>query len=756
MKKIFSLFVALTAVFSLSAKTLYLAPNANWLKENARFAIYTIDDESWVDMTAVKDEANLFSAEVGDAIAKVIFCRMNPAAPENKWDNKWNQTNDLDLVEGKDLYTVADGAWDKGDGAWSKHEAYVSPWKEIKFTAATAAGSFNDSVFEVDGFKMTCVDVNSKHKTNESSASFADDKEKNDYTFRFQTGGKSSANNKLILTIPADGVLRLAVVTGSDGDKERMVSVTQGESKLLEEHAWDKDEKKDGSFPYLQVNVKKGAVELGYTAAVNFYALGFLAGGSAPEPPAEEDPKIKIAGGWDEWTLHDMTLAGDKKTATYEIELKKGDFLFKLIKDDKWISKANDGQPYGLHREWVGVAGVKDVDSDNLKLTADVDGKYIFTWTFENDSIGITFPEKGDTPEPPADAKFYITGNKALVGAELEWNPAAIKVTEDSYTFKSLAVGDYVLKITLDGDWKTAKGFDDLTEKAEGLTKGDNGNICFTLEEAGDVTVTYTAEAFKVEGKFAVKPADPTVKFYITGNKALVGAELEWNPAAIKVTEDSYTFKALAVGDYLLKITLDGTWQTAKGFDDLTEKAEGLTKGDNGNICFTLEEAGDVTVTYTAEAFKVEGNFAGKDVPQLETGFYLVGTLNDWKPAAEYHFTGNPDNPAEFMLTVTLAVEDKIKVVNVLDNNITAWYPAGEGNDYVVDAAHAGEKTIYFNPDYQEGWAAFGGYFWIDENSGDAINNTAADVKTVKVIRNGQLLIIKGDKTFNAQGAQVK
>ena len=649
MKKIFSLFVALTAVFSLSAKTLYLAPNANWLKDNARFAIYTIDDESWVDMAAVKDEANLFSAEVGDAIAKVIFCRMNPAAPENKWDNKWNQTNDLDLVEGKDLYTVADGAWDKGDGAWSKHEAYVSPWKEIMFTAATAAGSFNDSVFEVDGFKMTCVDVNSKHKTNESSASFADDKEKNDYTFRFQTGGKSSANNKLILTIPADGVLRLAVVTGSDGDKERMVSVTQGESKLLEEHAWDKDEKKDGSFPYLQVNVKKGAVELGYTAAVNFYALGFLAGGSAPEPPAEEDPKIKIAGGWDEWTLHDMTLAGDKKTATYEIELKKGDFLFKLIKDDKWISKANDGQPYGLHREWVGVAGVKDVDSDNLKLTADVDGKYIFTWTFENDSIGITFPEKGDTPEPPTDAKFYITGNKALVGAELEWNPAAIKVTEDSYTFKSLAVGDYVLKITLDGDWKTAKGFDDLTEKAEGLTKGDNGNICFTLEEAGDVTVTYTAEAFKVEG-----------------------------------------------------------------------------------------------------------NFAGKDVPQLETGFYLVGTLNDWKPAAEYHFTGNPDNPAEFMLTVTLAVEDKIKVVNVLDNNITAWYPAGEGNDYVVDAAHAGEKTIYFNPDYQEGWAAFGGYFWIDENSGDAINNTAADVKTVKVIRNGQLLIIKGDKTFNAQGAQVK
>jgi hypothetical protein len=140
----------------------------------------------------------------------------------------------------------------------------------------------------------------------------------------------------------------------------------------------------------------------------------------------------------------------------------------------------------------------------------------------------------------------------------------------------------------------------------------------------------------------------------------------------------------------------------------------------------------------------------------LKTGFYLVGSFNEWKPAAEYHFEGNPDNPVEFILQVTLSVGDKIKVVNVLDNNITAWYPNGEGNDYVVDAAHAGDKTIYFNPDYQEGWAEFGGYIWIEASSGDAITNTASDVKTVKVIRNGQLLIIKGDKMFNAQGAQMK
>ena len=645
MKKIFSLLVALTAVISLSAKTLYLTPNANWLKDNARFAIYTIDDQKWVDMAAVQGESNLFSGEVGDAIAKVIFCRMNPAKSENNWENKWNQSSDLDLVEGKDHYTVAEGAWDKGDGSWSKYEKYVSAWKEIKFTAATAAGKFNDSVFSVEGFELRCTDANSKQKTNESNASFADDKEKNDYNFRFQTGGKSSANNKLVLTIPADGALRIAVVTGADGDKERMVTVLQGEEKLLEEHAWDKDEKVDGYFPYLQVNVKKGAVELNYSAAVYFYAFGFLAGGSVPEPI-----------------------------------------------------------------------------------------------------------------DPSTEAKFYITGSKELVGEALAWNSAAIKVTEESYTFKSLAAGSYQMKVTVDGDWATAKGYSNLTEKAEGLSKDKDDNICFTLSEAGDVKVTYTAEVFKVEGNFFVAPVDPTpAKFYITGSKELVGEALAWNPSAIKVTEESYTFKSLAAGSYQMKVTVDGDWATAKGYSNLTEKAEGLSKDKDDNICFTLSEAGDVKVTYTAEVFKVEGNFKeATPEPQLKTGFYLVGSFNEWKPAAEYHFEGNPDNPVEFILQVTLSVGDKIKVVNVLDNNITAWYPNGEGNDYVVDAAHAGDKTIYFNPDYQEGWAEFGGYIWIAASSGDAITNTASDVKTVKVIRNGQLLIIKGDKMFNAQGAQMK
>lgn len=108
---------------------------------------------------------------------------------------------------------------------------------------------------------------------------------------------------------------------------------------------------------------------------------------------------------------------------------------------------------------------------------------------------------------------------------------------------------------------------------------------------------------------------EPTAKFYVTGNAALVGQDKEWNPAAIPSMEDSKVL-SLEAGSYMMKITMNGTWEgenNVKGYDALTgEIPAGITRGENennDNICFTLAEAGDVTVTYTAENFTVGGNF---------------------------------------------------------------------------------------------------------------------------------------------------
>ena len=100
---------------------LYFAPHANWTQAGARFAAYFFGaGEAWVSMTD-EDGDGIYEAFIPDGgYTSVIFCRMNPGATANTWDNKWNQTADLVLpTDGTNLYTLTGGEWDGVTGAWS-------------------------------------------------------------------------------------------------------------------------------------------------------------------------------------------------------------------------------------------------------------------------------------------------------------------------------------------------------------------------------------------------------------------------------------------------------------------------------------------------------------------------------------------------------------------------------------------------------------------------------------------------------------
>ena len=105
---------------------LYLKPNSNWKQSNAWFAAYfwyNGKDAVWVAMTDNDNDAIYeVNFPAGHTYGcNVIFCRMNS---NNKtalnWNNVWNQTSDLTTASGKNLYTIATGAWSKGSGTWSK------------------------------------------------------------------------------------------------------------------------------------------------------------------------------------------------------------------------------------------------------------------------------------------------------------------------------------------------------------------------------------------------------------------------------------------------------------------------------------------------------------------------------------------------------------------------------------------------------------------------------------------------------------
>lgn len=122
--------ITASAVNMSGGEVLYLKPNGNWLQANARFAAYFYGTgNAWASMTPVEADSGVYKVTVPNGSwTNVIFCRMNPANPANNWDNKWNQSGDLEYDGTKNLCAIKAGQWDCGTNVtWS---AYVEPGVE--------------------------------------------------------------------------------------------------------------------------------------------------------------------------------------------------------------------------------------------------------------------------------------------------------------------------------------------------------------------------------------------------------------------------------------------------------------------------------------------------------------------------------------------------------------------------------------------------------------------------------------------------
>ena len=99
---------ASAAVVSDGTRVVYLKPNSNWLIDSARFAVYMFagSTETWTDMSD-EDGDGYYEATLPEGEwEKVIFCRMKPNAAANNWNNKWNQSSNLDIPDGMNCYLL--------------------------------------------------------------------------------------------------------------------------------------------------------------------------------------------------------------------------------------------------------------------------------------------------------------------------------------------------------------------------------------------------------------------------------------------------------------------------------------------------------------------------------------------------------------------------------------------------------------------------------------------------------------------------
>ncbi len=108
----------------LTTKAIFLKPNANWVIDGARFAVYCAGvGERWYDMEAIEvgDFGKVYKAEVRVAgYTTLKFYRMRGDKPENILDNKWNETGSLSMPETESaVYVVPNDVW-----MWNDYSPY--------------------------------------------------------------------------------------------------------------------------------------------------------------------------------------------------------------------------------------------------------------------------------------------------------------------------------------------------------------------------------------------------------------------------------------------------------------------------------------------------------------------------------------------------------------------------------------------------------------------------------------------------------
>ena len=363
---------------------------------------------------------------------------------------------------------------------------------------------------------------------------------------------------------------------------------------------------------------------------------------------------------------------------------------------------------------------------------------------------------------------FFITGNAALVGEELAWNPNAIPVDGNSYVLH-LGAGTYEMKIVLDScgasncqQWFGCERLSD--EQVEGVACSKVGNIEFALAGEEDVTVTVdlTDTIITLTGNFYnIQMVD--IRLVLSPEWAMDNAQfaaVTWRDGQEMENDGVFTDWFVGTGDTVVgRIPEDATQIAFARF--APEVVEPFMNPDdpyfwNHSDKLIIEPS----MIYTIMGGNVEGRdfcpgYWGEEPDFIADGYFLLGTFNEWTPSAAYQF-GLVDEEGQRKVTAALAVDDHLKVAKFDRGYHVQWFPA-EAGDYIVDADHAGSaQDVYFREDYggADDWHAH--CIYVVKNGATAIDNTAIDAKAVKMLKNGMILIIKGDKTYNVMGQIVK
>lgn len=111
-----------------SGTYVYLVPGTNWYNNSKKAAAYFYNsdsDNAWSSVITLSTSASTKNRITvpgsNKTWAHVIFVSLNRSATAANWNNKWNQTGNLNYDSGKNCFTNANDSWDGATTTWSKY-----------------------------------------------------------------------------------------------------------------------------------------------------------------------------------------------------------------------------------------------------------------------------------------------------------------------------------------------------------------------------------------------------------------------------------------------------------------------------------------------------------------------------------------------------------------------------------------------------------------------------------------------------------
>ena len=609
MKKLFSLFVAMMAAFSLSAATVY-----DW-SGNVGVTILGHGGKTTVSTVKIhgnQDEVSAVKFEKSYVLADGHYMAIKPA----------------------------EGAFKAGDvisfsGAINNSGARDAKYAMVQFYAADGAtrlfqgdtvvnGQTMEDDLIVESFTLE-ADQDSillgRYGTTNMFITMLSVAREAAPTHTYTVAG-SSTDLFGTAWAPANEANDMSLVEGLYTWEKTDLELAAGsiEFKVCEDHAWT------NCWPAQNYNLAIPEAGI-YTITITFNAESKEVNALAQKTgEADVTPTVAMHGNFTgSWVdTENFTLAEGKATASLKLTMEVGNYEFGMRIGGAGNWTANGAQFTRENPSAEVVAG-----SGNLKLAADAAGEYTFTWTYETNTLAITFPG-GDIPDPELPTV-------AIAGAFNNWDATVNVMTaaEDKLTASikiTLAAEDNEFKVVVGGShWYAKDAMYDITRENAVVENVDQEiamgpNLRLKADVAGEYTFIWTYEGNKLEVIFPEgdipEPEVPTV--------AIAGAFNEWSATANVMTaaEDKLTASvtiALTADDVEFKVVVDGShWLAKDALYNITRENPTVEAVDQEipmgpNLNLKADVAGDYTFTWTYATKTLTITFPAKEEGIEET-----------------------------------------------------------------------------------------------------------------------------------------